>query len=44
MTLKPTGPVRLIAETRGASAGGGSSVYAWLAEYFHYGRHEHSGL
>jgi hypothetical protein len=44
MTLEPTGPVRLIAKTGGASAGGGSSVRAWPGEYFHDGRHEHSGL
>lgn len=43
MTLEPTGSVRLIAETGGAFAGGGSSV-PLAGEYFHDGRHEHSGL
>jgi hypothetical protein len=44
MTLEPRGSVKLIAETSAASAGGGSSVHAWPAEYFHDGRYEHSGL
>jgi hypothetical protein len=44
MTLEPTGSVKLIAGTSGVSAGGGSSVHAWPAEYFHDGRHEHFGL